>query len=197
MDTVSIAELARNITPTSSILVTRFSGKRFWEELASCLSSYDRNVTVFLSFDGIDVMDASFADEVFGRLAIMRARKCYPFCFIVLKDLNETSRENLEMALSTRIDREPSDKPHIRNCVLAIMEESTLGLLGKHENHVHESFVLLNEKHELTARDVSGLLDISLNAASTRLKVIADLGLARRLEIRDNQGKQFTYHKII
>lgn len=142
-------------------------------------------------------MDASFADEVFARLAVMWARREYPFCYIVLADMNETCEENLEMALVTRIEREPDEKPHLRNCLLMLLKEDTAELLGKYENHVLETFSLLTSQKELSTRDAADLLDISLNAASTRLKAISDLGLAKRIEVRDMQGKQYIYHSLV
>jgi hypothetical protein len=197
METLHISDLVRTITPIPSILATRFTGKRVWEVIHSHLESYNTESVVFLSFDGVDVMDASFADEVFARLAIMRARKEYPYyCYLILTDMNETCEENLQMALITRIEREPDDRPHLRNCVL-MMRGAKIDLIGKYENHVKETFSLLNSERELTARDISNILDISLNAASTRLKTIADLGLARRIEMRDEQGKLYIYHALV
>ena len=197
MDTLSISDLARTTTSTPSILVTRFTGKRYWEALEARLCTYNREAVLALSFEGVDVMDASFADEVFARLAVMRARKEYPFCYIILTDMSETCEENLEMALTTRIEREPNDKPHLRNCVLMNMKSDKAELCGKYENHVLETFSLLISKRSLSTRDSSDLLDVSLNAASTRLKTVADLGLAKREEVRDTQGKQYIYHSLI
>lgn len=196
MEKIYISELAQEITPTSSILATRFTGKRFWNVLYDTLSKYDSQVTVQLSFSGIDIMDASFADEVFGRFAVTIARKKYAYCYFILSDLNETCEENLEMALSTRIEREPVDIPNLRNCVLLLLKDAKLSLIGKYENHVQETFSLLMSKETMTARDASDLFDISLNAASTRLKTVADLGLVRRSEVRDSQGKQYIYHSL-
>lgn len=193
METLLISDLARNITTNASILATRFSGKRFWSAIETRLLDFERGEVVHLSFDDIEVMDASFADEVFGRLAVLRARKEYPYCYVILTDMNATCEENLDMALVTRVDREPDHKPHLRNCVLTYMKNDQLALAGKFENHVRESFSLLNSKREITARDLADARDVSLNAASTRLKTVADLGLAKRVEIRDTQGKQFIY----
>ena len=40
-------------------------------------------------------------------------------------------------------------------------------------------------------------LKLNVNAASTRLKTLADLGLAFRTETRDSVGKQFLYRSLM
>lgn len=192
-----LADIAREITSFPSLLATRLAGKRFWEQLQTRLCEPDTGVVSALSFAGVEVMDASFADEVFATLAAQRARKEISFGPIMLVDVNETCIENLKMALETRVDRESPDRERLRNCVLPIViKEEEMTLIGKFEDHVLQSFELLSKHKTLTARDLSDVLNLNLNAASTRLKTLADLGLALRTEIRDAQGKQFVYRNL-
>jgi hypothetical protein len=192
---LNISEIARLITPFPSLLATRFTGRRFWEQLQMHLHNLEDGIAV-LSFTGVDVMDASFADEVFATLARCRARKEEVFCPVILTDLNETCIDNLKMALETRPDREPSDLERLRNCVLPVLTGEEMSLIGKFEEHVLQSFNLLGRYKTLTARDLADVLTLNLNAASTRLKTLADLGLAWRTEMRDAQGKQYIYHSL-
>lgn len=191
-----LADIAREITSFPSLLATRLAGKRFWEQLQTRLCEPDTGVVTALSFAGVEVMDASFADEVFGTLAARRARKDVSFGPVMLVDANETCIENLKMALETRADRESPEQERLRNCVLPVFKDDSMTLIGKFEDHVLQSFELLSKHKTLTARDLSDVLKLNLNAASTRLKTLADLGLARRIEIRDTQGKQFIYHTL-
>lgn len=193
---LNLTDIAREITPIPSLLATRLAGKRFWEQLQKCLREPDADTVITLSFTGVDVMDASFADEVFGTLAARRARKDITFGPIILAEANETCVENLKMALETRADRESPERERLRNCVLPMLNGDEMTLIGKYEDHVLQSFELLSKHKTLTARDLSDVLKLNLNAASTRLKTLADLGLARRIEIRDAQGKQFVYHRL-
>lgn len=196
MDTLQLTDIARNVTQFPSILATRFTGKQFWTVFRGYLDKFSTDEVVYLSFSGVDVMDASFSDEVFSQLAVLRARKEYKFCYLILTELNETCEENLDMALVTRIDREPDDKPNLRNCALLYKKNDELNIIGKFENHVFETFTALMKEKTLSARDISDILDISLNAGSTRLKTLSDLGFAKRTEIRDEQGKQYLYHAL-
>jgi len=191
-----LADIAREITSFPSLLATRLTGKRFWEELQKCLREPDADTVITLSFAGVDVMDASFADEVFGTLAARRARKDVTFNPVMLVDANETCIENLKMALETRADRESPERERLRNCVLPMLKGDEITLIGKFEDHVLQSFELLSKQKTMTARDLADLLKLNLNAASTRLKTLPDLGLAHRIEIRDAQGKQFVYHSL-
>jgi len=191
-----LVDLAREITSFPSLLATRLAGKRFWEQLQTRLREPDTDAVIVLSFAGVEVMDASFADEVFGTLAARRARKDVSFGPVMLIDTNETCIENLKMALETRADRESPERERLRNCVLPVFKDNEMTLIGKFEDHVLQSFELLSKHKTLTARDLADVLKLNLNAASTRLKTLADLGLARRIEIRDAQGKQFVYHSL-
>lgn len=177
-------------------LVTRLAGKYFWEQLEARLKEIPSSSVVFLSFTGVEIMDASFADEVFGTLASSRARQEITFSPVVLANANTTCVENLEMALKTRIDREPTELDRLRNCVLPMQRRDRTVLIGKFEGYIAESFELLVKHKVLTARTLADDRGLNLNAASTRLKTLADLGLARRSETRDAQGKQFVYESL-
>ena len=193
---LSLTDLTSELGPHPSLLATRLAGKRFWERLESRLSAMDPASAVVLSFAGIEIMDASFADEVFGTLASRRARRDVHFGPIVLSEANATCIDNLQMALETRADREPREQERLRNCVLPILKRSHMVLVGKFEDHVAQSFDLLVKHKTLTARALADERNLNLNAASTRLKTLADLGLALRTETRDTQGKQFIYESL-
>lgn len=183
--------------PFVSLLATRVVGKRFLECLQTYLHKQAANTVVQLSFSGVEVMDASFADEVFGTLAALRARRVGRWSPLVLAELNQTSTENLQMALETRIDREPESLERLRNCVLPILDGDALRLVGKFEDHVEESFMLLGKHRRFTTREVASLLRLNVNAASTRLKTLSDLGLALRTETRDSVGRQYVYDCLL
>jgi hypothetical protein len=198
MQTLQATEVGRSVgIPFVSLLATRVVGKRFLEYLCQRLQNQSPEAVVKLSFAGVEVMDASFSDEVFGTLAARRARREMHLCPMILADLNETCMENLQMALETRIDREPEEFERLHNCVFPILKGSDLQLIGLWADHVKESFELLRERRTITAREAADALNLNVNAASTRLKTLADLGLAFRSEIRDSAGKQYIYRWLV
>ena len=173
-------------------LVTRPLGERFWSRLKERLDVGGRECLV-LSFEGVELMDGSFADQVFADLAASRSRRAAPTGSMVLRDLNSISYENLFLALMSRPTREPG----LRNGVLPILDDQGhVNLVGKAEDHVRATFDALRQRGHLTARELADSQDLDIGAASTRLKVLFNLGLACRLEERDGRGRLYVYSSI-
>jgi hypothetical protein len=171
-------------------LVTRPVGDRFLPLLEAALRDAPTPV-VILDFSGVELIDASFADEVFATIAAQRARRKGPRACMALRAVNAASLDNLDIALASR----PAREPGLRNCVVPVIsDQGRIDLIGKVEAHVAETVGLLRARGELTARDLANKLGLDIAAASTRLKAVADLGLATRTETRDAHGKLFAYH---
>ncbi len=191
--TIDISALAQTIKIPGDYLVSRPVGRRFRECLLDELHCLSINDIAVLDFSHIDIMDASFADEVFVSIAVERGQKYLEMPPFVLSNLSETNRENLDIALFSRPGRETG----VNNCGLLILKSGQgVELIGRFQKQVEETYYLLQQNKTLTAADVSELAKIGVSAASNRLKVIYDLGLVTREEIRDSQGKQFVYREI-
>ncbi|MCL4733117.1 hypothetical protein KJZ71_04955 [Patescibacteria group bacterium] len=188
-----IAQITQTIGMEDDFLVSRLTGKNFAAKLQEILQNFPEEVVALLDFSAVDLMDGSFADEVFGTIAAARGRRQLFIAPFILVSLNAMSLDNLEQALLSRPVREES----LRNCVVPVKsEDGEISLVGKFEEHVQQTFTLLNSSGELTTREVAKELDLGTAAASTRLKALYDLGLALRLEVRDDQGKSFVYRSI-
>jgi len=191
---ISVQDLASSIGMETDFLIGRRDGERFAGLLVERLHMMGAEETLLLDFDGVDLMDGSFADEVFAALATKRSQGELGDGPVVLSRLNMTSLDNLEQALLSRPVREQG----LRNCVVPTLSANNkLELCGKSEEHVKQTFMLLNRHGELTTKMVADLLDLTIPAASTRLKALFDLGLALRTETRDSTGKQFVYRKLM
>lgn len=195
-NTIYVLELMPEVAEREfKILSTRQTGKKFAEPFHARLSDFGSDFAIKISFVGVHLMDASFADEVFGPIGVSRsdgtAGYIHPF---YIADLDPTSLENLNMALDSRTRRHKA----LRNCVVPVMDaDGELRLIGKVEESVDQTFELLRLSRELTTPKVAAVLKLSDAAASTRLKVLYDLGLALRTEIRDEQGRQFVYRWMV
>lgn len=175
---------------SGTVLVTRAYGRRFLAELDIVLREVPLETVVFLDFDRVEIMDASFVDEVFSTVASRNARRIGSRYYMLLQRLSSHLLENLAITLSSRPQREPG----LRNCVLPYMDpEGQVELVGKAEGHVYETFDLLRSRRQLSARDVADAFDLEIHAASVRLKVLHDLCLATRTEEHEVHGKQFIY----
>ena len=160
-------------------------------------SLIDREYALLIPFFHFcsDLLDVSFSDEVFATLAAARGRSELVIVPYVLRSLNPVSLDNLEQALISRSVREAG----LRNCLVAVVDDDgkRMQLLGKSEDHVKQTFDLLNSCGKLTTKVVADKFSLGTTAASTRLKVLFDLGLAVRNEVRDEQGKQFIYFSLL
>ncbi len=175
---------------SGAVLVTRAYGRRFLAELDIVLREAPPEAVVFLDFDGVEIMDASFVDEVFSTVASRNARRIGSRYYLLLQRLSSHLLENLAITLSSRPQREPG----LRNCVLPYVDpEGQVKLVGKAEGHVYETFDLLRSRRQLSARDVADAFGLEVHAASVRLKVLHDLCLATRTEEHEVYGKQFIY----
>ena len=184
----ALAETA-GIIP-GDVLVTRAYGRRFLAALDAVLREMSSETVVLLDFHGVEIMDASFVDEVFSTLATRYAKGDSLQRYLLLRTLSPHLLENLKITLSSRPQREPG----VRNCVLPFVNpEGQVDLVGKAERHVHETFGLLRARRRLSARDVADAFGLEVHAASVRLKVLHDLRLAARMEEHELQGKQFIY----
>ncbi len=187
---ILVSRLAKSVGLDEYVFVTRPIGKLFFLAFMQMLKEMPEATTIMLDFDGIDIMDASFADEVFGSFVSSIAHRHVPCVCLVLRSLASSSEENLEMALTSRPMREAG----LRNCaVMVITKEGDVNLVGKVEAHVQQTFERLWMLKQLTARDLADSLELDIAAASTRLKVLYNLGFALRSEERDVHGKQYVY----
>lgn len=187
---LSAQEIARQIGATDpSVLVTRHFGGQFLSQLKAILARADRNDVVRLSFAGVNVMDPSFADEVLGTLGSERASRKFSGACLVLEDVGP----NLHDDIATLLDGRPR-RTRIGNCVFPLQNAAgEIELIGPHEKHVEESFRFIQRKGSITARDLQTHLNATIGAASTRLKILHDLGLIVRSADRSAPGGQFLY----
>jgi hypothetical protein len=191
VEEISVSGLAtRAGMSDGAVLVTRPYGRSFLAALDAIVRDRPEGALIVLSFSQISVMDGSFADQVFSTWASRRARRQGPSCLLLLQALPAHVEETLDITMRSRPDREPG----LRNCVLpACTAAGRVDLLGKAEGHVRESFEQLRTRRRLTARDVAQTLQLDIHAASTRLKTLHTLGLARRTEAHEAHGKQYVY----
>ena len=177
MSTFSLQDVADRI---SEPLPKRLRGRELGLRYSTALQSYvcEHVTTDLLRLDLHDapMMDVSFMDEVFGGFAEARGRGELPGAALLLIQLSDYDRDDIERVLSGR----PGYVIGLRNCVLPYLSETGIGLLGKTEDYVAQTFALLQKFGTLTTADLMDRLNLANNTASTRLKVLFDLGLARR-----------------
>src|SRR5437867_3498904 len=85
-------------------LAMRPHGRKVQEALDALLRKLPPGGVLVADFDGVEMMDYSFADEAFGTLYSRMAAKEYPDRYLVLAvpgdELGEALVENIEVALN-------------------------------------------------------------------------------------------------
>ncbi len=189
------AALMKSLGIQGDTLTTRVHGRRFYACLVNELQQTPPDSVVDLSFTGIELIGASFADEVFGVLAVRRAHREWQGNPFYLSALDQDNVDSIRYPLEARPEREEGG---LRNCVVPVtIGLADLLLVGKVEENVAQTFNLLRALRRLTARDVADAMKVSIAAASNRLKALSDLGLALRIEMRDESGRQFIYRWLL
>lgn len=174
-----------------AVFSTREDGEVFRQALESALEALPPTCLVKLDFSDLELVDASFADTGLAVLALMFSRGAHKDRYLLLVGLNRGSRQNLEYAISSRIKRE---EKQVRNLVLAVEDDAgEIECVGKLEDHLTKPLECVRRGRNTTARDLANALDLDVATASTKLKTLYDLHLVRREEVRDEQGKQYTY----
>lgn len=123
---------------------------------------------VIIDCRGVEVFDISFANEFFGR-TILDLPKNYRGRFIVVENLGEYARENLEKA--------------IESLGLVIIERrgGKLDLIGKvHPTDKVTFKAIATSKEPVTSSELKERLNINLTAMNERLKKLTELGIIRR-----------------
>src|SRR5262245_60388155 len=105
LNRVKMTELARQAGLDHHSLLTRHTGRRFLPVLEVLVQDLADSNALLLDFAEVEIMDASFADEVFSTLAVNRSRRIHRGGCVILESLEGASLENLDMALSSRTVR--------------------------------------------------------------------------------------------
>lgn len=163
-------------------LWTRERARPIRELLAQQLESLPVGGVLVIDAEGVEVFDYSFAAELFGKtlLAIPIEQ---PGRFLVVENLSEYARENLEQTL--------------QNLGIAMIERrgSQAYLLGKAPTSDAQTFEAIAEASEpVTAADLGERFGININAVNERLNKLISMGLVRREQGTSSAGrKQFLY----
>lgn len=150
------------------------------------------NTLFNLSFKGITVVDTIFVKGVFGRICFDRHSHKYQGQNFYLSDVERDIQFALDITLSWCASQHGA-----RNYIVPYLDSTwELALAGKYEYTVLSTFTDLWNCKTLTAKQVAERNDLSLNNASSRLKVLHDWGLCTRKELGDGT-RGFIYHWLL
>ncbi len=168
------------------ILIYRPIAKKIYEDVIHDISLLSSETILKCSFQNVEMCDVSFSDGFIINLQkyVMNCEKA----MMIITDANETVQENLEAALSLR-----NKQDHSKICLL-FYQNNDYRIIGDLEKNLKESFELVKNLKELTARELAHRFNIEINSASNRLKKLFNLRLLLRQELIDESGRQHLYY---
>lgn len=170
------------------ILSGREEGKRIREEILKCLERESLDIILPLNFQKVKFIDFSCADEMLGTLIRRIMSGELGERYIILEFLNESLKENINVALKERE----------LTCIYT-NEKGESQILGKLSEVLKETYFVTVSKGKVTARDlVNHFGNLEINTASNRLTRLQEVGLLCKTknEIVNGGGRQYVYEPV-
>lgn len=169
----------------SSDLVTRPSGNKIRERIEKDIATEKDGAVVTLDFSKIGIIDFSCADEIVAKLVSRLISGEYGDRYIILTGLNENQKENIEVALERK-----------DLAVMGEMSDKTKAIIGNLDNYLKQTLNLIFDRGEITAKELSGALELPANTSGTRLLNLYKKRLViRKEEIRES-GRVWVYTTV-
>lgn len=170
----------------SSHLVTRRAGQLIRERIEREMIKEKEGEVIALDFSRIGVIDYSCADEIVAKLISRLINNEYGERFVILKGLDETQKENIDVALERKG----------LSC-LALMRNGKRVIAGDLNNYLRETFELVVQMKRLTSRELSKRLGLELNTAATRLLNLYKKRLVIRRDEETPDGRILVYRSLL
>lgn len=183
MNTYALKDLFAALGIPSPDLLRRDHGERAFPIIEQALLNTPDGGILSLDFDGVSVMDTSFADEAVVEIAAGLADGKYGDRFLVLQGPSPATIDNLEGTLARRRSK----------LGLLIKEGGQIRIVGRVEPNLIDAWSLALRKGELTARSLADRLDLQINTASMRLHKLYKARLLERREEVSSAGRQHVY----
>lgn len=184
---IDLTDFLRDQSPNGAIhLVSRRVGEVLRQRIEEKLIRSPEVTIAYLSFSKVGIVDFSGADEAVAKLMSRLVGGEYGDRYIVLRDLSEGQRENIEVALE-------------RKRLAALGKGPAVGweLLGILNNYLRETLDFVMRQGEVTARQMAEVLHLKLNTSGTRLLNLYNARLVVREEKNVSPaGRQFIYRSV-
>jgi hypothetical protein len=208
------------LQPMSSFgkqLAMRPRGREVQREIDTLLRSLPPESVLVIDFEGVEMMDYSFADEALGAIFSRLSAKEYPNRYIVLAagegELAESLIENVEVALARRdvaalvLPKEgiaealgaAGEKPTGTLPVVLKADSGDWRVAGTLPQHLIDTLRAVMDRQQVTVRELADELQIdSATACNNRIARLYQLRLVRReAAIVPEGGRQYFYSSVI
>ncbi len=166
-------------------LVTRPSGQAVRQRLERELEKLAAGKVAVLDFSKIGVIDYSCADEIIAKLVSRLLAGEYGDKYLVLAGLNESQKENIEVALERK-----------DLAVIAVMRDDSRFVLGSLNNYLKDTLDFVSARRRATSKDLSDAKKVEPSTSGTRLLNLYKKRLVKRVEETRSDGKIWVYELI-
>ena len=166
----------------------RSRGVRIREAIERILGEEKGALRVIIDFSGMGSIDFSWADEVVAKMVSRSWSGEYGEKFLVLKNLNPSQAENIDVALERK-----------KLAVLATGPEGWQ-IIGSLNNYLIHTLNRVMNKRQLTLRELSKEEGIEMNTSGTRLLNLYKKRLVVRIEgpmTGKERGRQYIYQSLL
>jgi hypothetical protein len=190
--TLLLKKLTNTLLKNGSKEMTgRSRGVRIRQAIEKILGTEKGSLRIVLDFSGMGSIDFSWADEVVAKIISRLWGGEYGEKFLVLKNLNPSQAENIDVALERK--------------KLAVLTTGPEGwrIIGSLNNYLIRTLKRVMKKKQLTLRELSKEEGIEMNTSGTRLLNLYKKRLVVRLEgammgkDNSNRGRQYIYQSLL
>jgi hypothetical protein len=190
--TLSLKKLTHQLFKNGSREMTgRSRGTRIREVIEKILRDEKGSRRVIIDFSRMGSIDFSWADEVVAKMVSRLWSGEYGEKFLVLKNLNSSQAENVDVALERK--------------KLAALTTGPDGwrIIGSLNNYLFYTLNLVMRKRHLTLRELSEEEGIEMNTSGTRLLNLYKKRLVVRVERPmvkkedSHRGRQYIYQSLL
>ena len=189
---LSLKKLTHQLFKNGSREMTgRSRGARIREVIEKILGDEKGSIRVIIDFSRMGSIDFSWADEVVAKMVSRLWSGEYGEKFLVLKNLNSSQAENIDVALERK--------------KLAVLTTGPGGwqIIGSLNNYLFHTLNRVMRRRQLTLRELSEEEGIEMNTSGTRLLNLYKKRLVVRVErpmVRkedSHRGRQYIYQSLL
>lgn len=173
---------AHKVRAKGGLLHGRDEGRRIREEIVDILESSPPDGILPIDFEAVRFIDFSCSDEFLTKL-LKRLSGDLTGRYIVLRNLRETVRENINAALE------------LRQLVCLAESGGRIEVLGRIHSELLKTYETARIRGRITARDLVAAFGLRISAGSNRLARLSQLGLLARVhgETIERGGRHYVY----
>lgn len=178
-------------------LAMRPHGRIVQEKIDARLRALPVGGVLVLDFNGVEMMDYSFADEALGTIYSRMSAKEYPDRHLIIEtrddELCEALLENVEVALNRR---------EVAALIVPQSAKKSADkwrVLGELPSHLVDTLRAVMDKNCITVRDLAEALKLdSATACNNRIAKLYQMHLVRReASVVPEGGRQYCYTSVL